>query len=82
MTFNFEPAYKVDIYPGIAFRADGYEMMPDEDTEWSGYHNPTGRILAHMIGDDRTFAFEPEELTATPDDEYCSGCGQIGCGWC
>lgn len=79
--FDFEPAYRADGYSGVAWRVDGFETEPDEDTEWSGYENPTGRLVAHMIGDDRPFTFEPEELTPIEEDDYCGSCGQIGCGW-
>lgn len=77
--FDFESAYRVDDYRGVGFRAYGYESEPDEDTEWSGLENPTGKILTHMIGDDRPFAFEPDELIRV-DEPVCS-CGQLGCGW-
>lgn len=79
--FDFEPAYIGDGWSsGIAWRAYAYETEPDQDTEWTGMENPTGRILAHMIGDDRTFTFEPDELTPIGEDDYCPGCGQVGCG--
>jgi hypothetical protein len=79
--FDFSTAYRADGWAaGIAWRAYAYESEPDEDTEWTGYNVPTGRILAHMIGDDESFAFEPEELQPIGGDDYCSGCGQIGCG--
>lgn len=77
--FDFEPAYRVEEYRGIGFYADGYDSEPDEDTEWTGYEVPTGRIVAHMIGDDRPFTFEPDELIRV-DGPVCS-CGQLGCGW-
>lgn len=80
--FDFAPAYVADGWgAGIAWRAYAFETEPDEDTYWTGLENPTGRVLAHMIGDDRPFAFEPDELTPIADDDYCSCCGQIGCGW-
>lgn len=40
------------------------------------------RVRAHMVGDDVTFVHDVEDLTPLEDSEYCSGCGQIGCGWC
>lgn len=80
--FDFDPAYRADGYSGVAWNVYGYETEPDEDTEWSGIENPTGLLVAHMIGDDRTFTFEPDELTPLAEEDYCSGCGQIGCGWC
>lgn len=80
--FDFDPAYRVAGYSGIAWRVFAYETEPDEDTEWSGLENPTGNLLAHMIGDNREFSFEPDELEPLAEEDYCAGCGQIGCGWC
>ena len=80
--FDFEPAYRAEGYAGIAWRVDGYECEPDENTEWTGVENPTGLLVAHMIGDDHDFTFEPDELTPITEEDYCAGCGQIGCGWC
>lgn len=77
--FDFEPAYRVAEYAGIGFYAYGYEAHPDEDTHWTGFEVPTGRIMTHMIGDDRPFAFEPDELVPV-EGAVCS-CGQLGCGW-
>lgn len=80
--FDFSRAYRADGYSeGIAWRATHWETVPDEDTEWSGYEVPTGRLVAHMVGDDWKFTFDPEDLTPLEDDEYCSCCGQIGCAW-
>jgi len=72
-------AYKVNGHKGIAWSVLGWELEPDEDTEWSGYYNRTGNVLAIMIGDDRVFKFEPDELNAINEDQYCPECGQIGC---
>jgi hypothetical protein len=80
--FDFDPAYRADGHSGITWRVYGYESEPDEDTEWTGYEVATGLLVAHMVGDDRTFTFGPDELTPLEDEDYCSGCGQIGCGWC
>lgn len=76
-------AVRVDGVDGIAYRVDGLPTVDGPDTEWSGitYQHP-GRRLVHMIGDDRTFEYPVDDLTPLSDDDYCSGCGQIGCGWC
>jgi hypothetical protein len=80
--FDFDAAYRADGWSdGIAWRAYAWQTEPDEDTEWSGYEVPTGRILAHMIGDDRPFEFDPDELTALEPGAYCVECGQVGCRW-
>lgn len=80
-TFQAGDAVKVDGYAGIAFRVIGPQTEPDEDTEWSGIENETGWIETHMVGDDRTFAFEPDDLTPLDEDDFCGGCGQVGCPW-
>lgn len=64
---------------GIAWRVYGWETEPDEDTVWSGYENRTGKVVAVMVGDDRKFTFDPEDLIPLGDLEYCAECGQIGC---
>jgi hypothetical protein len=77
-TFPAE-AYQVDGYRGIAWYVMGWETEPDEDTEWSGYEVRTGRVVARMVGDDRDFTFEPDELKPLEREEYCGVCGQMGC---
>lgn len=72
-------AYSVKGYKGIAWYVLGWETMPDEDTEWSGFENRTGQVIARMVGDDRDFVFQPEELTPIQREEYCGECGQMGC---
>jgi hypothetical protein len=34
-----------------------------------------------MVGDDIVHHVDVDDLVKIEDDEYCSGCGQIGCGW-
>lgn len=63
----------------VAYYVLGWETEPDEDTEWSGIENRTGRVVAVMVGDDRRFTFDPDEIEALPREEYCGECGQIGC---
>ncbi len=72
-------AYRVSGYKGIAFTVCGWETEPDEDTEWSGYEVRTGKIVAVMVGDDRKFTFDPEDITPLDREDYCGSCGQIGC---
>lgn len=77
-TFSAE-AYEARGWPGIAWNVLGWELQPDEDTWWSGVENRTGRVVAHMVGDDREFVFDQEELTPLEREAYCGVCGQIGC---
>lgn len=74
--------YRVAGYDGIAFRCDGYELIRDEDYEWSGIeYEDRDHVMMHMVGDDRPYRVEACDLTPLSEDEYCDGCGQIGCGW-
>ena len=87
MKMTYEPdndhfdadAYSVDYYGGIAWYVLGWETESDEDTEWSGYMQRTGNVVAVMIGDNRRFSIDPEEIHPIKAEEYCSVCGQIGC---
>ena len=72
-------AYTVDGYRGIAWSVLGYEVEADEDTEWSGISPRTGNLVCRMVGDDRHFSFEPDEVHAISSGDYCPECGQIGC---
>lgn len=64
---------------GIAFYVLGWETKPDEDTEWSGMENRTGRLLMVMVGDDARHSVDPDDVTALDEDAYCHECGQVGC---
>jgi hypothetical protein len=79
--FDFDATYKEVGGAGIAWRAYAYQTEPTEDTEWDGIEIPTGKVLAHMVGDDREHEFDPDELQLIDEEAYCPGCGQIGCGW-
>lgn len=72
-------AYTAQGYRGVAWRVYGWETEPDEDTEWSGYEQRTGRVVAVMVGDDRRFTFDVDELAPLRREDYCGECGQIGC---
>ena len=74
-------AVQIAGHEGIAFNLIGPQTEPDEDTEWSGIENPTGMLLAVMVGDDRVWVVDPDDVTFLDDEDYCGGCGQIGCAW-
>jgi len=74
------PAYRVKGYRGIAWYVRGWETQPNEDTEWSGIEERTGKVVVTMVGDDRQFVFDPDEVAPLQREEYCGECGQIGCG--
>ena len=38
------------------------------------------KVRAVMVGDDRTHIVDVDDLTEIADEDYCPGCGQIGCG--
>lgn len=77
-TFN-AGAYKVKGHGGVAWTVLGWETQPDEDTEWSGQEVRTGSVVAVMVGDDRRFTFDPDDLEPLKREDFCGECGQIGC---
>ena len=72
-------AYTVEGHRGIAWYVLGWETEPDEDTEWSGQEQRTGRVIAVMVGDDRRWVFDEGEIKPLPRESYCGSCGQVGC---
>jgi hypothetical protein len=48
---------------GVAFHVLGWETEPDEDTEWTGQEQRTGRVVAVMVGDNRKHSVDPDDLT-------------------
>lgn len=72
-------AYSVRGYAGVAFQVLGWEVEPDDDTEWSGYEPRTDNVLAVMVGDDKRWSVDPDDLTPLAEDAFCRECGQVGC---
>ncbi len=61
----------------------GYHY-PDENPGNYAYGEPEevenrSQVVAHMIGDDRDFTFDVEDMEPIDDLDYCASCGQIGC---
>lgn len=80
--FDFDAHYRVDGWgAGIAWRSLGYVKVRDEDFEWSGCDwDDTSRVVMVMVGDDRKFELDVDDVHVIPEDSFCRGCGQIGCG--
>jgi hypothetical protein len=38
------------------------------------------KVVAVMVGDDTEYHFDSDQLRKISEDEFCYGCGQIGCG--
>ena len=70
-------AYRIDGWHGIAWHILGWEIEPDKNTEWNGYKNRTGKLVAVMIGDDRHFSVNTDDVSELHENEYCCVCGQI-----
>lgn len=66
-------------YRGVALRFVGPAISAhyfrDGDVEYEIADSPM--VAVHMVGDDSLFWVDREDLT--PIEDYCSGCGQIGC---
>lgn len=72
--------YRVAGYGGVAWRYNGPETRTgwDEDFE-EELRYETGMVEMVMVGDDRIFIIDPQDVEPISDDAYCSECGQIGC---
>ena len=78
--FDFHSRYRIEDYGGVAWYVVGYEKTRDEDYEWTGIeHENRERVVAIMVGDDRRFTFDVDELIKIDDEDYCPECGQLGC---
>lgn len=89
-TFDFTKRYKVAGHGGVAFRAIGhplqmYEYIYHEAEDEFGYESvfeaDYSQVIAIIVGDDYQWTFDVDDLTPLEDTDYCSECGQIGCGW-
>lgn len=73
---------------GVAVRVYGWEAEPDISTDedtgeeyWDSESlKSTGRIVVVMVGDDYRHLADPEDVEEIAEEDYCSSCGQIGCG--
>ncbi len=63
----------------VAWRVLGWELEPDDDTEWTGIYQRSGQVLAIMVGDDSVHKFDVEDLHPLDVEQFCGSCGQIGC---
>ena len=62
-----------------------YSGEGDEDDEGSYFYNEpeeiedSSRVRCVMVGDDRVFVFDVEDVEPIAEEDYCPECGQIGC---
>lgn len=76
---DYDGRYTVHGWPKIAVRIAGHVTRHvDEDGE---RELDPDWVNVVMIGDDRRHPVEVDELVKIDDDEFCSECGQVGCGW-
>lgn len=73
-------ALDAESYGGVAF----YFAGPECASHWSAggeeyEEDETGNALMIMVGDDRRFSIDPDDITPLEDLAYCASCGQIGC---
>jgi hypothetical protein len=66
---------------GIAWRCYGPVMVRDEDWEWSGIEEPHPNLVQMvMVGDDKIYEVDKDDIVPLDEDAYCHECGQVGCG--
>ncbi len=63
-----------------------YSGEGDEDDPASYFYNDPeeiedrGFVRAVMVGDDRVEIIDVDDLQLIGEEDFCRGCGQIGCG--
>jgi hypothetical protein len=81
-------AFRIKGYP-LTWQPDTYIYVDDDGAEyeceadsgeWFEDRN-CGQVLAVMVGDDHEHIIDVDDLIPLDDDDYCHGCGQIGCDW-
>lgn len=65
--------YAVDGWRGIAFTVYGFPVDPTDDFDGTS-------VIVVMVGDDQKHLVDVDDLHELSQDEFCAGCGQIGCG--
>lgn len=86
-------AYRHASHHGIAWRIDGFVMesvlvhdyCEDDDgnasyAEWEEVASES-QVRAHMVGDDKEWILDIDDLQELDEEDYCGSCGQIGCPW-
>lgn len=86
--------YSVKRHPGVAFYFVGYPQIwepytfmgtDSEGNEFEGtsgegeWIDDTSAVLMVMVGDDYKWRVDERDCTELHEEEYCRGCGQIGC---
>ena len=81
MTFDTEAYYTVEGYSGIAWYTLGHHVEEIWDSNWDEVEEVVdeSKVVMVMVGDDRKFTFDIEEIHEISEDEFCPGCGAIGC---
>lgn len=78
------PAFRCDDFKGIALRFDSWTGGAIDDDyyedENGDFDYEITSAFFHMVGDDALYLIEISEVEIIDDDEFCGGCGQIGCG--
>jgi hypothetical protein len=73
----------VKVYePDVCYVSDPEtgEEIPEETGYGEWVNGDGSRLRLVMVGDDREFEADADECTLISDDDFCSDCGQVGCG--
>ncbi len=65
---------------GIAWFVRGYVPAGWDDDDRIYYGWLDDQVHAIMVGDDRVFTVDVDDLTEIDELAFCHECGQVGCG--
>jgi len=69
--------YQVKDSEGIAYYLKGYKQV--WDAEYGEYFPDEDYVIAVMVGDDREWTIDVDDLIPLDEDGFCRECGQVGC---
>lgn len=87
-TINPGSFVRVKNYPPIAWLVIGKTRIKaarsynfnDDDWDWATIESDD-KYTCVMVGDDRKFEIDCEDIIIINDDEFCRSCGDLNCNW-
>lgn len=76
--FDDEPEEEVEDHPTYP-RGTHLTVEGRGGVAWTVRRATSENVICVMVGDNREFEFEHDEVTVIDRDAFCGSCGQIGC---
>lgn len=71
---------RVEGHAGIAFFVSRNQNSNQRDEDGEPIPLEDGLLAVVMVGDDHRWIVDADTVSPLDDEDFCHGCGQIGCG--